>query len=157
MCTANLKWGKTVQIRATTCGDLLKLTSEEIVWHKFCREFESFIKRNKVSYVTKFDIFTPRVLKPRVARVTEFCAVNICGSTVWNSFFATLLASTILSWLLDFWTTCASPIFWINAGLFSVSVGRGLAGFIICATSLSLLIRQHTDFQRRRERSLYSD
>jgi hypothetical protein len=36
---------------------------------------------------------------------TKFCAVapNICGSSVWNLLYVTLLSPKILRWLLDFW------------------------------------------------------
>jgi len=46
----------------------------------------------------------------QVTVVTKFCTVasNICGPSVWYLLHVTLLAPTILRWLLDFWRICAT-------------------------------------------------
>jgi hypothetical protein len=43
------------------------------------------------------------------ARATKFCTVapNICGPSMWNLLYVTLMAPRILEWLLDFWKSFA--------------------------------------------------
>jgi len=63
-----------------------------------------------------------RCTNPRcwVAWATEFCILvmvpNICGSSVWNLFHITLLASRTLKLSLDFWKIC-EPLHWFTFGL----------------------------------------
>ena len=44
----------------------------------------------------------------RVTQANKFCtlAPNVCGSSVWNCLYVSLLAPGILRWLLDFWQIC---------------------------------------------------
>jgi hypothetical protein len=55
----------------------------------------------------------------QVARKSKFCTVvsNICGFSVWSLFHVTLLASKILSWILDFWKVYEHPCYKFVYGL----------------------------------------
>ena len=48
----------------------------------------------------------------QVVRMNKFCAVppNVCGSSLWDLYHVTILASRILRWLLHFPKICAPLI-----------------------------------------------
>ena len=64
-----------------------------------------------------------QIPRHQVSWETKLCAPNICGYSVWNLLYVTLLALRIFGWLLGFWKIC-EPLVWCIPVTLTCIMGR---------------------------------